>query len=70
VAVLARFHKRVRVQGNRTRVSRLRARSAGAEQEQRAGDVTKRGGPAGGYAGVPTVFLQHTRMSRGGLARE
>jgi pentatricopeptide repeat protein len=33
------------------------------------GDATRRGdGPAGGYAGVPTVFLQHTRVSRGGLA--
>jgi hypothetical protein len=28
------------------------------------------GAPAGGYAGVPTVFLQHTRVSSGGLARE
>jgi hypothetical protein len=39
-------------------------------QEQRAGDATKRDGPAGGYASVPTVFLQHTRVSSGGLARE
>jgi hypothetical protein len=36
-----------------------------------AGDATRRGDdPAGGYAGVPTVFLQHTRVSSGGLARE
>jgi hypothetical protein len=41
-----------------------------AEREQRAGDATRRGGPAGGYAGVPAVFLQHTRVGRGGLARE
>jgi hypothetical protein len=41
-----------------------------AVQEQCAGDVTRRGDPAGGYAGVPTVFLQHTRVSSGGLARE
>jgi hypothetical protein len=41
-----------------------------AEREQRAGDATGRGDPAGGYAGVPTVFLQHTRESSGGLARE
>jgi hypothetical protein len=41
-----------------------------AEREQCAGDATERGDPAGGYAGVPTVFLQHTRVSGGGLARE
>jgi hypothetical protein len=41
-----------------------------AEQEQRAGDATRRDDPTGGYAGVPTVFLQHTRVSSGGLARE
>jgi hypothetical protein len=70
VAGLARFRRRVRVQGNRPRTSRLRARGARAEHEQRAGDVTRRGGPAGGYAGVPIVFLQHTRVSRGGLTRE
>jgi hypothetical protein len=38
--------------------------------EQRTGDATKSDGPAGGYAGVPTVFLQHTRVSSGGLTRE
>jgi hypothetical protein len=26
------------------------------------------GGVAGGYAGVPTVFLQHTRVNSGDLA--
>jgi hypothetical protein len=70
VAGSARFHRRVRVQGNRPRVSKLRANGVRAEQEQHAGDATRRGDPTGGYAGVPTVFLQHTRVSRGGLARE
>jgi hypothetical protein len=65
-----RFRRRVRVQGNRPRASRLRARDVRAVQGQCAGDATERGDPAGGYAGVPTVFLQHTRMSSGGLARE
>jgi hypothetical protein len=41
-----------------------------AVQEQRTGDATRHGDPTGGYAGVPTVFLQHTRVSSGGLARE
>jgi hypothetical protein len=54
----------------RPRASRLRARGAGAEQEQRAGDATRHDGPAGGYAGVPAVFRQHTCVSRGGSARE
>jgi hypothetical protein len=58
------------VQGNKSRASRLRARGSGAEQEQRAGDATRCDGPAGGYAGVPAVFRQHTCMSRGGSARE
>jgi hypothetical protein len=58
------------MQGNRPRASRLRARGAGAEQEQHAGDATKRDGPAGGYASVPAVFRQHTCVSRGGSARE
>jgi hypothetical protein len=66
----ARFRRRVRVQGNRPRASRLRASGVRAVQEQRVGDATKRGGPAGGYAGVPTVFQQHMCVSRGGSARE
>jgi hypothetical protein len=70
MASSARFRRRVRVQGNRPRASRLRARGAGAEQEQRAGDATRRDGLAGGYAGVPAVFRQHTCVSRGGSARE
>jgi hypothetical protein len=65
-----RFRRRVHMQGNRPRACRLGAVGAGAEQKRRTGDATKRGGPAGGYAGVPTVFLQHTRMSKGGSARE
>jgi hypothetical protein len=70
VAGLARFRKRVRVQGNRPRASRLRVSGVRAEREQRTGDATRRGGPAGGYAGVPAVFQQHTCVSRGGSARE
>jgi hypothetical protein len=41
-----------------------------AVQEQCAGDATGRGDPTGSYAGVPTVFLQHTRVRRGSLTRE
>jgi hypothetical protein len=59
----ARFRRRVRVQDNRPRGVR-------AGWEQRAGDATRRGGPAGGYAGVPAVFQQHTCVSRGSSARE
>jgi hypothetical protein len=70
VAGLARFRRQVRVQGNRPRASRLRASGVRAEREQRAGDVTRRGDPAEGYAGVPAVFQRHTRVSRGGLTRE
>jgi hypothetical protein len=66
----ARFHRRVCVQDNRPRASRLRASGVRAVQGQYAGDATERGDPAGGYAGVPTVFLQHTRVSSGDLARE
>jgi hypothetical protein len=58
------------VQGNGPRASRLRASGVRAVQEQCAGDATGRVDPAGGYAGVPTVFLQHTRVSSGDLACE
>jgi hypothetical protein len=58
------------VQGNRPRASGLRASGVRAVQEQRAGDATKRGGPAGGYAGVPAMFQQHTCVSREGSACE
>jgi hypothetical protein len=65
-----RFRRHVRVQGNRPRASRVRANGVGAVQEQRAGDTTKHGDPAGGYAGMPDVFQQHTCVSREGSARE
>jgi hypothetical protein len=68
VASSARFRRHVRVQGNGPRASKLRASGVRAVQEQRVGDATRHGDPAGGYAGVPTVFLQHTRVSSGGLA--
>jgi hypothetical protein len=58
------------MQGNRPRASKLKASGVRAVQEQCAGDATKRGGPAGGYAGVPAVFQQHTRVSRGSSTRE
>jgi hypothetical protein len=58
------------VQGNRPRASGLRASGVRAVLEQRAGDATKRGGPAGGYAGVPAVFQQHTCVSSGDSAHE
>jgi hypothetical protein len=64
------FRRRVRVRGSRPRASRLGASGVRAEREQHAGDATWRGGPAGGYVGVPTVFQQHTCVSRGGSARE
>jgi hypothetical protein len=48
----------------------LRASGVRAEWEQHAGGATRRDDPAGGYAGVPAVFQQHTRMSSGGLACE
>jgi hypothetical protein len=70
VAGSARFRRRVRVQGNGPRASRLRASDVRAVQEQCAGDATGPSDPAGGYAGVPTVFLQHTRVSSGALAHE
>jgi hypothetical protein len=41
-----------------------------SKREQRAGDATKRGGPAGGYAGVPAVFQWHTCGRRGSSTRE
>jgi hypothetical protein len=58
------------VQGNRPHASRLRASGVRAIREQCAGDATECGDPAEGYVGVPTVFLQHTRVSSGGLACE
>jgi hypothetical protein len=58
------------MQGNRPRACRLGASGVRTERKQRARNATRCGGPAGGYASVPTVFLQHTRLSSGGLARE
>jgi hypothetical protein len=46
----ARFHRRVRVQGNRPRTNRLRASGVRVVQEQCARDATGCGDPAGGYA--------------------
>jgi hypothetical protein len=58
------------MQGNQPRACRLGAVDAGAEQKRRTGGAIKRGGPAGSYASVPAVSRRHTRVSRGGLARE
>jgi hypothetical protein len=66
----ARFCRRVRVQGNRPRAGRLRASGVRAVQEQRAGDATKCGSPAGDYASVPAVFQRHTCVSRGDSVHE
>jgi hypothetical protein len=41
-----------------------------SKREQHTGDATRHGDLAGGYASVPTVFLQHTRVSRGGSVHE
>jgi hypothetical protein len=51
------------VQGNRPRASGLGASGVRAEREQRAGDATGRGDPAGGYAGVPTVNKKTLRFA-------
>jgi hypothetical protein len=45
-------------------------RGAGAERERRAGAAARRGGPAGGCAGLLAVLLQHMRVSREGSTRE
>jgi hypothetical protein len=65
-----RFRRHVRMQGNRPRACRLGAVGVGAEHKRGTGDATKRGGPAGGYVGMPDVFQQHTCVSREGSARE
>jgi hypothetical protein len=43
----------------RQQITREKLRAGGVRviQEQRAGDATKHGGPAGGYTIVPTMFL-------------
>jgi hypothetical protein len=38
------------------------------KREQHKGNAARHGDPAGGYASVPTMFLQHTRVNSGGLA--
>jgi hypothetical protein len=58
------------VQGSKPRACRLGASGVRKERKQHARDATRRGGPAGGYAAVPTMFLQHTRVSRGSSTRE
>jgi hypothetical protein len=70
VAGSAQFRRRMHVQGNRPRASRLRASGVRAVQKQCAGDATRRGSPAGSYAGVPAVFQGHTYVSRGSSTRE
>jgi hypothetical protein len=70
VADSARFCRRVRVQGNRPRASKLRVNGVRAVQGQGAGDATERGDPAGSYAGVPAVFQWHTCASRRSSTRE
>jgi hypothetical protein len=71
VAGSARFRRRVRVQGNGPRASRLRASGVRAVQEQCTGDATGRGEfGRSSYAGVPAVFQWHTCVSRGSSARE
>jgi hypothetical protein len=71
VAGSARFRRRVRVQGNGPRASRLRASGVRAVQEQCTGDATRRGDfGRSSYVGVPAVFQRHTCVSRGSSARE
>jgi hypothetical protein len=74
-ALLPRRQQAVRLQA----AARARGRQAhkrsgaglrAARRRQLAGPGTERGGPAEGHAGVPTVFLQHMRVSSEGLARE
>jgi hypothetical protein len=43
---------------------------AGAEQKWPIGNATQPGGPAGGYAGVPSMFQWHTCVSRRSSTRE
>jgi hypothetical protein len=54
-----RFHRRVRMQGNRPRTCRLGAVDVGAKQKQRTGD-----------ANVPAVSQRHTCVSKEDLPRE
>jgi hypothetical protein len=70
VADSARFRRRVRVQDNRPRASRLKASGVRAKQKRRTGDAIRRGDPTGGYTSVPAVFQWHLYMSRGSSTRE
>jgi hypothetical protein len=67
VAGSARFCRRVRVQGNRPRASRLKARGTGAERERRTRAAARRGGPAGGCADMLAVHAQEQSGRRGFL---
>jgi hypothetical protein len=62
-----RFHRRVCMQGNRPRASRLVAVGVGVEREWRTGAATRHGGPAGGCAGMPAVHAQEQSGRRGFL---
>jgi hypothetical protein len=70
VADSARFRRRVRVQDNRPRASRLKASGVRVEQKWRTGDAIRRGDPTEGYASVPAVFQWHLCVSRGSSTRE
>jgi hypothetical protein len=39
-----------------------------SKREQHAENAARHDDPAGGYASVATMFLQHTRVNSGGLA--
>jgi hypothetical protein len=67
---LARSRRRTRVSQQAMRGQARSPVVRGAEREWRAGAAARRGGPAGGCAGMPAVFPQHTRVSRGGSVRE
>jgi hypothetical protein len=66
----ARFRRRVRVQDNRSRASRLKASGVRAEQKRRTRDAIRRGDPTEGYASVPAMFQWHLCVSRGSSTRE
>jgi hypothetical protein len=70
VADSARFRRRVRVQDNRPRASRLKASGVRAKQKRRTGDAIRRADPTGGYASVPAVSQWHLCVSRGSSTRE
>jgi hypothetical protein len=67
VAGSTQFRRHVRVQGNRPRASRLRARDAGAKRERCTEAAARRGGPAGGCGDMPAVHAQEQSGRRGFL---